>query len=150
MRSCGNFGAESIFYTGSRYPRARDLNPDLPKMSRNVSINIPVTGVDSLIEVVPEGMKIICVELAENAESLTTYEHPPHAFYIFGPEDGTLTQEIIDKADAVVYIPTVGCLNLAASVSVLLYDRSVKLPRLDEGNDLILKNRDRNNNIRVR
>ena len=52
----------------------------------------------------------VCVEFAENAISLPEYEHPQHAFYIFGPEDGTISQEIIDRADAVVYVATIGCI----------------------------------------
>jgi len=31
----------------------------------------------------------------------------------------------------VVYIPTVGCMNLAATVNVVLYDRLAKALRLD-------------------
>lgn len=150
MRSCGNFGADAIFYTGTRYPRARDLNPDLPKMSRKVSIDIPVTGVNCLLDAVPEGAKVVCVELALNAMPLPDYVHPENVFYIFGPEDGTLSQEIIDKADDVIYVPTKGCLNLSASVNVLLYDRSIKSPTLTASNDLIRENRDTNNNIKVR
>ncbi|MCF6253112.1 MAG: hypothetical protein L3J75_17865 [Methylococcaceae bacterium] len=68
-------------------------------------------------------MKIVCVEFAENAIPLTEYEHLQHAFYIFGPEDETINQEIIDRTDAVVYVATMGCMNLAAAtVNVVLYD----------------------------
>lgn len=150
MRSCGNFGASAIYYTGTRYPRARDLNPDLPKMSRKVSQGIPVTGVDCLLDAAPAGARIVCVELAMNARPLPEYQHPADVFYIFGPEDGTLSQEIVDRADDVVYVPTKGCMNLAATVNIVLYDRSVKLPPLVASNELIRQNRDRNNNIKVR
>ncbi len=67
-------------------------------------------------------MKIVCVEFAENAIPLPEYEHPQHAFYNFGPEDETISQEIIDRADAVVSMATMGCMNLAATVNVVLYD----------------------------
>lgn len=150
MRSCGNFGADAIFYTGTRYERAKQMQSSQPKISRKVSEHIPVTGVESLLDAVPDGAKIICVELALDAVPLPEFQHPENAFYIFGPEDGTLSQEIIDQADAVVYVPTKGCLNLAASVNVLLYDRSAKLPAFEANNDLIRENRDRNNNIQVK
>lgn len=149
MRSCGNFAADAIFYTGTRYARARDAKPGLPKISRSVGASVPVTGVDDLLNAVPEGATVVCVELVLNAISLHEYEHPENAFYIFGPEDGTLSQEIVDQADAVVYIPTLGCMNLAATVNVVLYDRSAKLKTFSSDNELIRESRDTNNNTQA-
>jgi len=68
----------------------------------------------------------VAVELVEGAKPLTEYKHPARAFYIFGPEDGTLKKKITDFCDDVVYIPTEGCMNLAATVNVVLYDRLAK------------------------
>ncbi|MFW2372738.1 MAG: TrmH family RNA methyltransferase [Gammaproteobacteria bacterium] len=150
MRAAGNFRVHSVFYTGQRYPRALRLNPDLPKMSRRVSQNIPISGVSCLIDNVYENMKIVCVEFAENAIALPEYQHPDNAFYIFGPEDGTISQEVVDRADAVVYVPTIGCMNLAATVNVVLYDRLAKSIQSFENNELIRQSRDTNNNIKVR
>ena len=150
MRAAGNYRVDSVFYTGRRYPRAVELNPDIPKMSRSVSRNVPLSGVTCLMDNVPENMQIVCVEFAVNATPLPGYQHPDNAFYVFGPEDGTLSQDVIDRADAVVYVPTRGCMNLSASVNVLLYDRLLKSSQSFEGNALIRESRDRNNNIRVR
>ena len=150
MRAAGNFHVDSVFYTGDRYPRAVLLNPDIPKMSRKVSLGIPLSGVDCLIKNIPESMKIICVEFAVNAVPLPEYQHPLDAFYIFGPEDGTLGQDVIDKADAVVYVPTNGCMNLAATVNVVLYDRLSKSSQVVDSNVLICQSRDRNNTVKAR
>ena len=156
MRSAGNFGVAQVFYTGSRYPRAVRLNPDIPRMSRKVSEDIPLSGVESLIDSVPADMKIVCVEFAENAIPLPSYQHPENAFYIFGPEDNSIPQDIINQADDVVYVPTNGCMNLSATVNVLLYDRLAKLFTSSssvhdvENNDLIRQNRDLNNRLKVR
>ncbi len=117
MRAAGCFQADAVFYTGTRYDRAARFNTD----TKNITENIPLTGVTDLIESAPEHSQIVCVELVEGATPLPEYKHPDNAFYIFGPEDGTLDQEIIDKADTVIYIPTTGCLNLAATVNVVLY-----------------------------
>jgi len=149
MRAAGNFGVDSILYTGKRYPRALKLNPDMPNMSRSVSRSVPISGVSCLIQYRPKNTKIICVEFAENAIALPEYQHPQNAFYIFGPEDGTLGQEVIDQADAVVYVPTIGCMNLAATVNVVLYDRLTKSDQCFEGNALIEQSRDTNNNLKV-
>jgi tRNA(Leu) C34 or U34 (ribose-2'-O)-methylase TrmL len=119
-------------------------------MSRSISQGIPLTGVTCLLDEVPENMTIVCVEFALNATPLPEFKHPDSAFYIFGPEDGTISQDVIDRADAVVYVPTKGCMNLSASVNVLLYDRMIKSYKMVEGNDLIIQSRDTNNNRKVR
>lgn len=150
MRAAGNYRVDSVFYTGTRYPLAVRLNPNIPQMSRSVSRNIPLSGVNCLLDVVAEDMQIVCVEFAMNATPLPEFQHPANAFYVFGPEDGTLSQEVIDSADAVVYVPTEGCMNLAATVNVLLYDRLLKSYESLKGNDLIRNSRDRNNNVKVR
>lgn len=149
MRAAGNYGVDSVFYTGTRYPRAMSLNPNAPDMSRKVSDNIPLTDISCLIDAAGD-MKIVCVELAENAIALPEYEHPENAFYIFGSEDSTIDQAVIDCADAVVYIPTIGCMNLAATVNVILYDRLIKSYQSIDDNELILASRDINNTVRVK
>jgi len=149
-RAAGNFRADSILYTGKRYPRALRLNPATTNMSRDVSLDIPITKVKCLIDEIPENMKIVCVEFAEDAISLAKFQHPEQALYIFGPEDGTLSQDIIDRADAVVYVPTHGCMNLAATVNVVLYDRLSKSSQCYDTNELICQSRDINNNLKAK
>ena len=80
----------------------------------------------------------------ESATQKPLFEHPEQALYIFGSEDASLPQEIVDKANAVVYMPTTGCMNLAAKVNVLLYERAAKhTQQFDE--QQILDPRDNNN-----
>ena len=148
MRAAGNFRVDSVFYTGTRYPLALQRNPNAPDISRKWGENIPLNEVDCLVDAARD-LKIVCVELAENAIALPDFDHPENAFYIFGPEDGTITQDVIDKADAVVYIPTIGCMNLAATVNVLLYDRLSKSAEGFDNNALIRESRDINNTLKV-
>ena len=150
MRAAGNFKVDSIFYTGKRYPRALMRNPGIPDMRRKVGQAIPLSEAMSFIDAGPTNMKLVCVEFAENAIPLPDYQHPNDAFYIFGPEDGTISQEVIDRADAVVYVPTIGCMNLAATVNVVLYDRLAKSSQDFESNELIRQSRDLNNRLKVR
>jgi len=150
MRAAGNFQVDSVFYTGKRYPRALMRNQDIPDMRRKIGESVPLSEVDNIFDVASVGMKLVCVEFAENAIALPDYQHPENAFYLFGPEDGTLSQNVIDKADAVVYVPTVGCMNLSTTVNVLLYDRLIKSFKGVEGNELIIENRDTNNNLKVK
>lgn len=151
MRAAGCYQVDAVFYTGERYARAAKFNHD----TKQVSQRIPLTGVnclldDSLLEGMPNDSQIVCVELVEGAIPLPQYKHPDNAFYIFGPEDGSLSQEIVDRADAVVYIPTIGCMNLAATVNVLLYDRLAKSDAQMGGDELIRRSRDTNNQVKVK
>ena len=146
LRAAGCFQADGILYTGERYSRAVEFCTDTKK---NID-KIPLTGVSCLLESAPKDAKIVVIELVENATSLADFEHPENAFYIFGPEDGTVKQKVVNHADSVVYIPTQGCLNLAATVNIVLYDRLVKSNTTDEGNDLIRKSRDMNNRVKVK
>jgi len=146
MRAAGCFRVSEVFYTGDRFDRAARFYTD----TQNARRDIALTGVASLLENVPDGAQIVCVDLVEGATPLPEFQHPNKAFYIFGPEDGTISQALIDRADAVVYIPTVGCLNLAATVNVVLYDRLAKSARSHASDELIRQSRDHNNKTRVR
>ena len=153
MRLAGNFRVDSVYYSGKRYPKAAKLKPCTVDMSRKVSLNIPLTQVADLIDDTPDDLKIVCVEFAENAILLPEYQHPKNTLYIFGPEDSTMSQQTIDRADDVVYIPTVSCMNLSATVSVVLYDRLAKSSQGTAmgagGNELIRQSRDTNNSLKV-
>ena len=146
MRAAGCFQVDSVYYTGKRYPLAARFKTD----TKNIRQEIPLTGVECLLDNVPKDMKIVCVELVEGATPLPEFQHPNKAFYLFGPEDGTLDQGVIDQADAVVYVPTIGCMNLAATVNVVLYDRMAKSTQVIASNELIRQSRDTNNRVKVK
>jgi len=146
MRAAGCYQVDTVLYSGVRYARAAKFNTD----TQSASKKIPLIGVESLADSLPEGSQLVCVDLIEGAVPLPAFIHPKNAMYVFGPEDGTISQAVIDKADAVVYIPTNGCMNLAATVNVLLYDRLAK-STIPVGNDeLIRKSRDTNNTVKVK
>jgi len=150
MRLAGNFSVDAVNYTGSRYPRALALNPDTPNISRQISKNVALKNVQCLIQSAPRNCKIVCVEFAENAIALPEFQHPENACYIFGPEDGSVTQEILNHCAQVIYVPTQGCMNLSQTVSVVLYDRMAKSFQAIDDNEMIRKNKDKNNNLKAR
>jgi tRNA(Leu) C34 or U34 (ribose-2'-O)-methylase TrmL len=123
LRAAGCYGAVSIFYTGKRYDRAKAFVTD----TKNVHRRIPILRVEDLQEIIPAGAVPVAIELAKGAQSLVDYKHPEKAFYIFGPEDGSINRQVTQWCRDVVYIPTEGCMNLAATVNVVLYDRLTKL-----------------------
>lgn len=122
LRAAGCYGVNSVFYTGQRYERAARFRTDTKQVHRQ----LPLIGVDDLRQVIPFGCVPVAVEVHPDATPLTTYAHPERAFYIFGPEDGSLTKGVTAWCRDIVYIPTHGCMNLAATVNVVLYDRMLK------------------------
>ncbi|OED36688.1 23S rRNA methyltransferase [Chromatiales bacterium (ex Bugula neritina AB1)] len=149
LRAAGCFAADEIFYTGKRYNKAVQFHTDTHAAASDIYLEC----VASLIDAVPEKTTIVSVELAVGAQPLVGFEHPERACYLFGPEDGTLDQQVIDVSDEVVFVPTYGCLNLAATVNVVLYDRFAKVQKLNLqnfGDELIASSRDQNNRLIVR
>lgn len=122
LRAAGCYGAAMVAATGARYGRAAT---DTMKAYRH----LPLITCDDLHSVIPFDCVPVAVDLVEGARDLATYTHPERAFYIFGPEDGTLGSAITSWCRDVVYVPTNGCMNLAATVNVVLYDRAAKATR---------------------
>lgn len=146
MRAAGCYDASKVFYTGIRFDRARQFFTD----TKNMHEKIPLQFSESLLASVPEDAEIVAVELVEGATPLIYFQHPEQAYYIFGPEDGSLSQTILDASDHVVYIPTVGCMNLAATVNVVLYDRLAKSIGTTIEDRPVSENRDTNSRAVVR
>lgn len=118
MRAVGCYGASLVAIEGERYKKMRE---DTQKAWRHIPV---IHG--KLLEVVPLECEVVVVELHERAKPLITFHHPERAFYIFGPEDGSVPKDIIERAKHVVQVPTKHCMNLAATVNVVLYDRLAK------------------------
>lgn len=146
MRAAGCYQVNSVKYTGERYARAAKFNTD----TKNRTSSIPLTGLDNILEQLPKSRKIICVDLIEGAIALPHFEHPEDAIYVFGPEDGTIPQNVVDAAHASVYVPTIGCMNLAATVNVVLYDRLAKDKHMVADDSVIRSSRDTNNKVKVK
>lgn len=80
----------------------------------------------NLEDLIPFGAVPIAVDLVEGATQIQDFCHPQSAFYIFGPEDGTLGKPVLDWCPYKIMVPTAFCMNLAATVNVVLYDRLAK------------------------
>ncbi len=145
MRAVGCYGADEVIYTGRRFDRAAKYRTD----TQNVKSKAPLRKVADFARYRSAELSLICVEFVEGATPLPSFEHPSRAVYVFGPEDGSIDQRLIDQAQHVIYVPTRGCMNLAASVNVVLYDRlSKSAQEYDDAS--ILDNRDVNNRLKLR
>lgn len=125
LRLAGCFGVSLLVIDGVRCPIKRAATDTMNSFAR-----IPiVTG--SLRESNPHACVPVAVELVDGASSLYDYVHPDRAFYIFGPEDGSLGKNVTSWCRDVVQIPA-GCLNLATAVACVLYDRAAKEHKREE------------------
>jgi tRNA(Leu) C34 or U34 (ribose-2'-O)-methylase TrmL len=119
LRAAFCFGAAMVALTGIRY---RAHRTDTAGAFRH----IPLLQVADLHEVIPYDCVPVAIERREDAIPLPLYDHPQRAFYIFGPEDGDISNAILGWCRDVVYVPTHHSLNLAAVVNIVLYDRLAK------------------------
>ena len=119
LRAASCYGVAMVAQSGNRYKKS---SADTTKSYRH----LPLIIVDDLFSVVPFDCVPVAVDLLDGASSLVDYVHPERAFYIFGPEDGTLGKAITDRCRDKIYVPTEFCMNLAATVNVVLYDRMAK------------------------
>ena len=119
MRAAGCYGASLVVLSGMRMSR-------WPTDTRKTWRRVPVLPVENLHDAIPFDCVPVAVDLIPGAQSLNSYTHPERAFYIFGAEDATLGERITSWCRDKIYIPTNGCMNLAATVNVVLYDRLAK------------------------
>lgn len=119
LRAAYCYDAAFVATTGRRY---KGSATDTLKGHRH----LPLLHFDDLHAALPFDCVPVAVDLVPGAQSLFTYKHPQCAFYVFGPEDGTLGAQTLEWCRDVVYVPMNGCMNLAAAVNVVLYDRAAK------------------------
>jgi tRNA(Leu) C34 or U34 (ribose-2'-O)-methylase TrmL len=158
VRACGAFGIHHLRWTGTRVdpsyshrristtsagragprnPRKRAKKMRLPREERvREWQNVDWDHTDDY-ELLVAAHTPVCIELLPGTVSLVDFEHPEDALYIFGPEDSGVPKGMRHACHHFVQVPTLGCLNLAATVNVVLYDRMAKLTNFDHKvNDL--------------
>jgi tRNA(Leu) C34 or U34 (ribose-2'-O)-methylase TrmL len=121
LRAAGVYGASLVVLGGERPKKIRHCS-DTMKAWRH----IPMVLVDDVFDAIPFDCVPVAIDLLPKAKPLPEYKHPERAFYIFGAEDATLGARIIDRCRDQIFIPTARCMNLAATVNVVLYDRLAK------------------------
>lgn len=120
MRAVGCYGADLVVIAGTRFKREAT---DTCKAWRHVPV---IAGLNDVFDAIPYDCVPVAVDLVDGAVPLPDYAHPERAMYIFGAEDATLGQRILSRCLDRVMVPTRHCMNLAATVNVVLYDRLAK------------------------
>lgn len=119
LRASGAMDGNMVVVEKTKYP---GMSIDTSKSYKHV----PLLEVDNMLEVVPYECTKVGVELIEDATPIHEYKHPERAFYIFGPEESSVSEHLLKECDEIISIPSNYCLNLGCSVYVVLYDRLAK------------------------
>lgn len=122
MRAAQCYGADLVVVGGARLARLGSLVTDTTKAYRT----IPTLQIEDVLQAIPFDCVPVAIEFVDAARDLRGYTHPERAFYIFGPEDSSLGRRVLERCRDVVRVPTRSCMNLAATVNVILYDRLAK------------------------
>lgn len=128
MRSAHGFGASFTFTIGATY-QALEAAADTSK-GRNHLPHYNWTTLSDLA--LPEGCRLIGIELLDGAIDLPSFHHPLKAAYVLGPERGSLSPELAGRCDSIVKIPTRFCVNVAMAGAIVMYDRVTSLARFNE------------------
>lgn len=128
MRSAHGFGASFTFTVGATY-QALEARADTSKGQWH----LPHYNWRSIEEIaLPQGCKLVGVELLDDAIDLPSFRHPLRAAYILGPEMGSLSPAMLERCDYTVKIPTSFCVNVAMAGAIVMYDRVKSLARFVE------------------
>ena len=125
MRSAHGFGASFTFTVGATY-QALEARADTSKGQWHIPHYNWETVADMAL---PQGCKLVGVELLDEAIDLPSFRHPMRAAYVLGPEQGSLSPELVARCSYVVRIPTSFCINVAMAGAIVLYDRVRSMAR---------------------
>jgi len=126
IRSASCYEVPTVLWSGRRVTDELAKASRLPREERMKGYaNVQTTITNRMFDHT-RGLIPVAIELVPGAECLIEFEHPENAFYVFGPEDGSLSRADLGQCYKFVKIPTAHCLNLATAVSTVLYDRHAK------------------------
>ena len=137
LASC--YGFKQVWYTGDRVQLELEAKKRLPREERMKGYkDVEILNYDRPFEQFYGLSHVgtpVAVEVRDNSERLDDFEHPPNGVYVFGPEDGSISQSILAQCHRFLIIPTRHCLNLATAVATVLYDRAKKLGEFPRDRD---------------
>jgi tRNA G18 (ribose-2'-O)-methylase SpoU len=128
MRSAHGFGASFTFTVGATY-QALEARADTSKGQWHIP-HYNWAAPDAMA--LPQGCKLVGVELLDDAIDLPSFRHPLRAAYVLGPEQGSLSPELAARCSYVVRIPTSFCINVAMAGAIVMYDRVRSMARFAE------------------
>ncbi len=126
FRTAHAFGSSFVFTVEATYDRTKGQKSDTSKSGGHMPFFTFPTADDLML---PDGCKLVGIELLEDAVELPSFHHPQQAAYILGPERGNLSPEMIERCDHTIKIPMSFCVNVGIAGAIVMYDRLVSMGR---------------------
>jgi len=131
VRACSCFGVNHLVFTGDRLldelGEQSKKGYRLPREERMKGYkDVNIYNDQYPFNRFSKDVTPVAVEVRNNSQPLPNFRHPRNPVYVFGPEDGSLPQIYLKHCHMFVIIPSKHCLNLAAAVNIVLYDRVAK------------------------
>jgi tRNA G18 (ribose-2'-O)-methylase SpoU len=124
FRSAHAFGASFVFTVDANYTRSEGGRSDTSdSMAHMPFYSFP--DVNSTL--LPNDCRLVGIELTDDAIDLPSFHHPARAAYVLGPERSSLSQEMTERCDFVIKIPTAFCVNVGIAGAIVMYDRVASL-----------------------
>ncbi|MET4698336.1 tRNA G18 (ribose-2'-O)-methylase SpoU [Constrictibacter sp. MBR-5] len=129
FRTAHAFGASFIFTVNAQYARKAGAKTD----TSDAPGHVPLYSFPDVASMqLPQGCRLVGVELTEDAIELPSFRHPTSAAYILGPERSSLSPALVERCEFVVKIPMRFCVNLGVAGSIVMYDRLLSLGRFPQ------------------
>ncbi len=126
FRTAHAFDANFVFTIAANYQRkVGALTDTSDSISQLPFYEFPTLG--SLV--LPKMCSVVGVEIDDDAVELPSFRHPIRAAYVLGSERAGLSDEMIERCDHLIRIPTRFSLNVGIAGVVVMYDRLVSRGR---------------------
>ena len=120
LRTAHAFGASFCFTLGTGFDARAGRSAD----TAGTPAHVPLWRFDDPAGMnLPDGCKLVGIEIHPDAAELPSFRHPLSAAYVLGPERSSLSPALLARCDHLVRIPTRFSLNLAVAGALVLYDR---------------------------
>lgn len=125
IRTAHAFGASFAFAVNPKIVAhtGEYVTKDYVDTSKTVN-NIPFFNYQSVAEVeIPQGCQLVGIEIDDDAVDLPSFKHPTQAVYVLGGERSSLSEEMKERCNSLIKIPTKFSLNVATAGAIVMYDR---------------------------
>ncbi|WP_262693579.1 RNA methyltransferase [Kordiimonas aquimaris] len=125
MRTAHAFGASFVFAINPKVVSHTGelVTKDFVDTSKS-HLQMPFFNYMSAADLdVPQGCKVVGIELTEDAVELPSFKHPTQAIYVLGGERSSLSSDMLARCDLTIKIPTKFSLNVATAGAIVMYDR---------------------------
>jgi tRNA G18 (ribose-2'-O)-methylase SpoU len=126
LRLAGNIGAgQVLFVMKEGDSRVRSWKIKKTASGADEKVDWAFCELEELWRKIPDDYKVVAVETCESAENIYGTSLPEKAVFVIGNEIYGIRDELLEKADQVVYIPIPGMissLNVTHSLAIALFE----------------------------